>query len=426
MAPKSFPYAFNLALQSMMARRFTTFLTILSIALSVALLVGVERVRQGARESFAHTISKTDLIVGARGGTIQLLLYTVFRMGSATGNISYETFQKIGQLPEVAWTIPYSLGDSYRGFRVVGTNQDFYSYYRYRSERKPTFAEGEAPKGIFDVALGQSVAKKLRLKIGDKIALSHGVGEVSFQSHGDKPFKVVGILESTATPIDRSLYVTLEGLEALHIDWQDGAPPMPGQEMSPEELARKPPTIHQVTSFLLGAKSRLDVLRLQRAINTWEEEPLMAVIPGVALSELWDGISYAEDGLRVVSVFVVIVGLLGMLVSIYNSLAERRREMAILRSVGAGPVLIFSLMVLESFLLTLGGILLGVGFLYVLLFAVQPILDQQFGIYIPIVSPSPEEWTYLAIILVLSFVLGMIPAYRAYRNTLYDGLTIRI
>jgi putative ABC transport system permease protein len=401
-ATKSFPYAFNLALQSMMARRFTTILTILSIALSVSLLVGVERVRQGARESFAHTISKTDLIVGARGGTIQLLLYTVFRIGSATGNISYDTFQKIRQLPEVAWTIPYALGDSYRGFRVVGTNQDFYTYYRYRSERKPTFAAGEAPKGVFDVALGQSVAKKLRLKIGDKIALSHGVGEVSFQSHGDKPFQVVGILESTATPIDRSLYVTLEGLEALHIDWQDGAPPMPGEEMPAEELTKKPPAIHQVTAFLLGAKSRLDVLRLQRDINTW------------------------EDGLRVVSIFVVIIGLLGMLVSIYNSLAERRREMAILRSVGAGPVLIFSLMVLESFLLTLSGIVLGVGFLYVLLFAVQPILDQHFGIYIPVMPPSAEEWTYLALILALSFVLGTIPAYRAYRNTLYDGLTIRI
>lgn len=423
---KSYPYAFSLAIQSMTARRFTTLLTILSIALSVALLVGVERVRQGARESFAHTISKTDLIVGARGGTIQLLLYTVFRMGSATGNISYGTYQKIRQLPEVAWTIPYSLGDSYRGFRVVGTNEDFYKHYRYRSDRQPTFASGEAPKGVFDVALGHSVARKLHLNIGDKIALSHGVGEVSFQNHGDKPFRVVGILDSTATPIDRSLYVTLEGLEALHIDWKDGAPPMPGEELSPEDLTQRPLPVTQVTAFLLGAKSRMDVLRLQRELNQWEEEPLMAVIPGVALSELWEGISYAEDGLRVVSAFVVVVGLLGMLVSIYNSLAERRREMAILRSVGAGPALIVSLMVLESFLLTLCGLLLGVGLLYGILFVVQPILDQQFGIYIPITAPGVNELAYLATISVLSLILGLVPAYRAYRNTLYDGLTIRL
>ena len=201
---------------------------------------------------------------------------------------------------------------------------------------------------------------------------------------------------------------------------------MPGEGISADEISRKSLPITQVTAFLLGAKSRMDVLRLQRQLNEWDEEPLMAVIPGVALSELWDGISYAEDGLRVVSAFVVVVGLLGMLVSIYNSLAERRREMAILRSVGAGPALIVSLMVLESFLLTVGGILLGIGFLYALLFFVQPILDQEFGMYIPIMAPGVGEWMYLSLIIVLSLILGLVPAYRAYRNTLYDGLTIRL
>ena len=419
-------YAIRLAVKSMANRRLTTILTVFSIALSVALFIGVERVRRGARDSFAHTISKTDLIVGAKGGTIQLLLYTVFRMGSATGNISYETYEKLKNLPEVAWTIPYSLGDSYRGFRVVGTTQDFYRYYRYRSDRQPTFDQGKAPQKVFDVALGSAVAKKLGLKLGDKIALSHGVGEVSFQNHTDKPFSIVGILATTATPIDRSLYITLEGLEAIHADWQDGAPPLPGQEIPVQELAQKNIQIHQITAFLLGTKSRLDVLRLQRTLNNWVEEPLMAVIPGVALSELWEGISYAEDGLRVVSGFVVVVGLLGMLVSIYNSLNERRREMAILRSMGAGPGMIVSLMVLESLVLTLGGILAGLCLIYLVLWLLQPVLDQHFGLYIPILWPSLEEWIYLGMIIGFSLLLGLVPAYRAYRNTLHDGLTIRL
>lgn len=419
-------YALTLAVKSMANRRLTTILTIFSIALSIALLIGVERVRRGARESFAHTISKTDLIVGAKGGTLQLLLYTVFRMGSATGNISYETYEKIKALPDVAWTIPYSLGDSYRGFRVVGTSQAFYEHYRFRSSNKPSFAQGGAPQSVFDVALGSSVALKLGLQVGAKIALSHGVGEVSFQNHTDKPFTVVGILDTTATPIDRSLYVTLEGLEALHADWQDGAPPEPGQEIPAAELARQDLKVHQITAFLLGAKSRLDVLRLQRTLNEWDEEPLMAIIPGVALSELWDGISYAEDGLRVVSCFVVIVGLLGMLVSIYNSLNERRREMAILRSVGAGPLLILSLMVLESFLLTISGLLLGTGLIYLLLWIAQPLVAQHFGLHIPIMGLSLEEGAYLGTVLVFSLILGLVPAYRAYQNTLHDGLTIRL
>jgi putative ABC transport system permease protein len=408
-------------------RRLTSTLTLLSVMLSVALLIGVERVRQGARESFKNTISQTDLIVGARGGTIQLLLYAVFRMGSATANLSYETYEKIKNNPDVAWTIPYSLGDSHRGFRVVGTTADFYEHYRYRHDKKPEFeAGGKVPSGMFEVALGGDVAGKLGYKLGDKIILAHGIADVAIQKHDDKPFTVVGILQKTATPIDRSVYITLEGMEAIHADWQDGAPPVPGKEISPQQLAQQHVKIGAITAFLLGCKSRIDTLRLQRMINDYEDEPLMAIIPGVALDELWEGLSYAEDGLRVVSAFVVVVGLLGMLVSIYNSLNERRREMAILRSVGAGPRLIFSLMGMESMVLTVVGTALGVVLMYGLLFTLQPVIERHFGLAIPIAPPGAAEWIYLATIFVLGLVLGIVPAARAYRNTLHDGLTIRI
>lgn len=419
-------YVFKLAWQSLLNRRFTTILTLASVALSIALLLGVERVRHGARDSFANTISGTDLIVGAKGGTVQLLLYSVFRMGAATDNISYETYEDIANWESIDWTIPYSLGDSHRGFRVVGTNDSFYQHYRYRRSGKIEFAAGKPPAELFEVALGNDVARKLGYKLGDKITLSHGISDVSFQDHEDKPFTVVGILDRTATPIDRSLYVTLEGVEAIHIDWTDGAPPVPGQEISPDQLLEETIAINQITAFLVGAKSRLDVLQLQRDINEYLEEPVMAVIPGVALSELWEAISYAEDGLRVVSMFVVLVGLIGLLVSIYNSLNERRREMAILRSVGAGPGLIFSLLVIESFLLTAIGALFGVALMYLIFFTGQPIIEREFGIFLPIKPLQSMEWIYLGVVAILGLALGAVPALRAYRNTLSDGLTIRI
>jgi putative ABC transport system permease protein len=419
-------YAFELALRSLWNRRLASTLTLLSVALSVALLIGVERVRLGARESFTNTISKTDLIVGSRGGTIQLLLYAVFRMGSATGNVSHETYEEIRARPEVAWTIPYSLGDSYRGFRVVGTTKDFYERYRFRGDRSIAFAGGRAPEGMLEVALGSGVAAKLGHKVGDRLVLAHGVAEVSFQDHGDKPFTVVGILADTATPIDRSVYITLEGMEAIHADWGDGAPPMPGKEIPAGALTAEMLKPKAITAFLIGLKNRTAVLRLQRELNEYEAEPLTAVIPGVALSELWDGISYAEDGLRVVSAFVVVVGLLGMLVSIYNSLSERRREMAILRSVGAGPRLIFTLLILESVLLTVAGAVLGVLTTYLLLVGFQPLIEARFGLYIPIMPLQPDELLYLAVVSLLGLALGAVPALRAYRNTLHDGLTIRL
>lgn len=419
-------FSLRMALQSLINRRLTTVLTIFSVALSIMLLLAVERVRLGARDSFTNTISGTDLIVGARGGTVQLLLYAVFRMGSATNNMSYESYETIKSWPEVAWTIPYSLGDSHRGFRVVGTTTDFYERYQYQRGKKVAFETGGAPAGLFDVAVGSAVARRLGYKTGDRITLSHGISEVSFQNHDDKPFTISGVLAPTGTPIDRSLYITLEGIEALHIDWQDGAPPVKGEGVPAAALQADTIKIHQITAFLLGATSRIQTLNLQRRINEYESEALMAIIPGVSLSELWDAISYAEDGLRVVSLFVVIVGLLGMLVSIYNSLNERRREMAILRSVGAGPKLIFGLLMLESTLITLAGMIAGICGMYLGFFIAQPVLEQQFGLFIPVAAPGLFEWLYLSVIFGFGLLLGAVPAWRAYNNTLMDGLTIKV
>ena len=279
---------------------------------------------------------------------------------------------------------------------------------------------------MFDVAVGSAVAAKLGYHVGDHLTLSHGVGEVSFHSHDDRPFSVTGILEATGTPIDRSVFITLQGLEAIHADWEDGAPPLPEHAIKSADLQQRHLPIHELTAVLVGAKSRADSLGLQRQWSDFKGEPLTAIIPGLALDELWEALSYAEDGLRVVASFVVVVGLLGLLVSIYNSLNERRREMAILRSVGAGPGLIFALMILEAVLLTVVGAASGVASMYLLLFALSPLIELHFGLYLPI-SPlaSTEQW-YLFTIVGLSFILGAIPAWRAYRNTLSDGLTIRL
>jgi putative ABC transport system permease protein len=412
--------------KSLWNRRLTTVLTIFSIALSVLLLLGIERVRLGARDSFSNTISQTDLIVGAKGGTLQLLLYSVFRLGSATANISYESFEKLRNHPAVKWVIPYSLGDSHRGFRVVGTNEDFYVNYRYRQDRTVTFAEGQAPMQVFDVALGSEVAEALKYKMGDSVAVAHGISDgPAIISHDDKPFKVVGILNKTGTPIDRSLYITLEGLEAIHMDWTDGAPPRRGEETPAHSIRKEDIKIAQITAALVRTKNRFETLMLQREINTYTEEPLMAIIPGVALGELWSVVSYAEDGLRIVSWAVLVVGLLAMLISIYTSLQERRREMAILRSVGAGLKTIAALLIIEATLLTFVGIALGVLLTYVVLLLSRPLIESSFGMLIPIQPLSIMEWIFLGVILVAGFLLGLAPAIKAYRNSLADGLAIR-
>jgi len=418
---------FSLAWHSLKNRKLTTGLTVISIALSVALLVGVEHVRIGARDSFANTISQTDLIVGARGGSLQLLLYSVFHIGSATNNVQYTSYEHFKNHPAVAWTIPYSLGDSHRGFRVVGTTEDFYTHYRYRHDRKIEVSEGHSPDGPFDVVLGSDVARTLKYKIGDRIVVTHGISQgLGLLQHDDKPFHVTGILARTATPVDRSLYVSLYGIEAMHMDWADGGPPLPGEETPASKIRKEDLKIKQITAFLLRSKSRIDTLRLQREINTFEDEPLMAIIPGVALAELWNTIGYAEEALTVVTFFVLVVGLLGMLVSLYTSLNERRREMAILRALGAGPRKVIFLLVLESFLLSLAGTVFGIAVVYSGAFLSQPIVERRFGLFIPITAPTPTGYVYLCTVIAAGLLIGFVPAVKAYRNALADGLSIRV
>jgi putative ABC transport system permease protein len=416
----------SLAWQSLRNRRVTTMLTVLSIGLSVALLLGVEALRVSARESFSSTISGTDLIVGARGGGLQLLLYTVFRMGTATNNVKYSSFEEWAKHPAVAWTIPYSLGDSHRGFRVVGTNGDFYERYRFRKTRKPEFAAGRAPAQYNEAALGSDVAAKLGYQVGTKVTLTHGMGAAGIMDHDENPFTVVGVLARTATPIDRSVYITLEGMSAVHVGWDGGAPPEPGEEAHVSKLTKEQLRPEAITAFLLRAKSRIDTLRIQRDINNYLPEPLMAIIPGVAMGELWSTVKYAEVALEIVGGFVVLVGLLGMLVAIYTTLNERRREMAILRALGAGPFKILTLFLMESLLLALSGCALGVGLMYAGIAALQGVVEQQFGLYLRWQGFQPEHGWYLGLVLGASILIGMVPAWRAYRNTLADGLSVRV
>jgi putative ABC transport system permease protein len=414
-----------LAFKSLMNRRLTALLTLLSIAFSVALLIGVERVRTETRASFASTISGTDLIVGARSGPVQLLLYSVFRIGSPTNNISWQSYQDIAAHPKVAWTVPLSLGDSHRGFRVLGTSEGYFDHYRYARDRGLVLADGDRFADLYDAVLGAEVAQALDYRLGDEIVVAHGAGDVSFARHDDKPFRVVGILARTGTPVDRTVHVSLEAIEAIHAGWQGGAP-IPGLATDAEQVRSMDLTPKAITAVLVGLSSKISAFSVQRFINDYPQEPLLAVLPGVALGELWGLIGVAENALLIVSGFVVLVGLIGMLTALLIGLNERRREMAILRSVGARPAQVLMLIIGEATALTLAGILLGIGLLYGLLSAAQPLIEARLGLFIGIGALSAREWLLLGAVLASGLLVGLLPGWRAYRMSLADGLSIRV
>ena len=411
----------RLSIRSLAARWLTVSLTVLAIALSVALFLGVEKLRTGAKASFADTISGTDLIVGARSGSVQLLLYSVFRIGNATNNVPWESFEDIAAMQGVEWAVPLSLGDSHQGFRVLGTTAEYFERYQYRSGRGLTFTEGAPFADVFDAVLGADVAAALGYGVNEPIVVSHGIA--SFTHHDDKPFRVAGILAKTGTPVDRTVVVSLKGIEAIHIDWSGGgqAARITADQARAMDLSPK-----AITAAMIGVESKLRIFTLQRAINDYPEEPLLAVLPGVALQELWAVVGVAETALLGVSGMVVATALIGMMAMIFAGLNERRREMAILRSVGAGPGLIMSLLIGEAALIGAAGALMGVAILLTALATLRAWLDTTFGIYVPSSGLGVREAVTLAAAIGAGTLAGFAPAARAYFISLSDGMSVKM
>lgn len=416
----------RLALESLRNRRITVLLTVLSIALSVAMLLGVEKVRVGTKSSFLNTIAGTDLIVGARAGDVQLLLYSVFRIGDATANITWETVEDIKARPEVKWVVPISLGDSHRGFRVMGTSTDYFDHYRYRRNRPLEFSSGERFGDLFDAVIGHTVAEELGYEVGSKIVVAHGSGRVSFGAdHGDKPFRVSGILKSTGTPVDRTVHLKMQAIEAIHVGWESGAAPRGEKTLSADQVRERDLNPKSATALYVGLKSRMMTFSLQRWINTYKQEAVSAVLPGVAFAQLWKILGNVEVALLVISSMVVFTAFLGMVISILGSLNERRREMAILRSVGARPAQIFALLLSEATLLVLAGICIGVAANFGILFVGRSMIEDWTGLAFDLnLMTRSEAWLMIGIF-IGGLAASIIPAMRAYKLSLSDGLTIR-
>ena len=477
---------FTLALKSIKSRKTTFLLTFFSIALSVMLLLSIQIIKKEANSGFMQTISGTDLIIGPKSSQIELLLYSVFHIGTPNTLMEYKSYEKIQSNNKVKWAIPISLGDSHKGYKVVATNKNFFKHYSFANGKKVEFTQGKVFEEMFHVVLGHEVAKKLNYKLGDSIVLSHGDAEVSFVQHEELPFKVTGILKPTHTPIDKTLIVTLHAMEAIHDDSHNHFILSPGKKSKQNkehqeddehhdenheeehnehneheehheekehnneahehhdhentetsQQAFKETLSHRVAKKLkilpkkisavyVGMDSKTGIFNLQREINNNTKEPLSAIIPALAVQDLWDFFEIVQITLGIISTLVVFIGLLGMLSLILMGVQNRRKEMAILRSIGATPFDIGRLIVGEAAIVCGISIILGVVFLYIALFILSQPLYDAYGFYLQIQPLSLQEFAILALIESSAILISFIPAYQIYKQSLIDGMNTQI
>ena len=414
-----------LAARSAWNRRFALGLVVGAIALSTLLLLAMERLRQDVRHSFTQAVSGTDLIVGARSGPLQLLLSSVFHLGSASNSIRISSLDALAQHRAVAWLVPLRLGDSHRSFVVLGTTAGYFAHVRHGNQQPLVLAEGRVFDGVFDVVIGDQVARQLGYRLGQHLVLSHGDGALEANDHADKPFTVVGVLAPTGTPVDRTLLTSLQASEAVHLDWAAGAR-LPGQHLSAAQAVAADLTPHTASAALLGLKTRAAVFAVQRDVANFKAEPLLAILPGVALDELWSVLAVAERGLQLMGALVALVSLAGLVAVILAGLNERRRELAILRAVGAGPRQVYGLLALEGGLVTLLGVLLGAALCWGAVATLGPWLQAQWGISLRLQAPGAAEWQTLGAVLAAGLLASLLPGWRAYHLSLADGLSPRI
>ena len=413
----------KLTFNSLYARLLTVAMTVFAISLSLMLYMSVEKLRTSAYTSFTDTISQTDLIVGARTSSVQLLLYSVFRIGNATNNITWESYEDVINKKEVAWSVPISLGDSHKGFRVMGTNSEFFKRYKFRGGQSIELEQGNNLDDLYDVIIGAGVAEKLNYSVGTPLIVSHGLQ--SFSDHDDQPFRVSGILAKTGTPVDNTVIVSLEAIEAIHVDWSTGAK-IPGQITPVEEIRQMDLSPKNITAALIGVNSKLQIFQLQRWINEYPEESLSSILPGVALQELWRIVGVVENLLLGISVTVIFTTLIGMTAIIFSSLNERRREMAIWRAMGASPKVVIGLLMLEAFIISVMSIIVSTVMLFLTLYVLQPWIDNTYGILVNIETLAVKDIYIFMLFILSASLVSLIPAIRAYWFSINDGMTIKI
>lgn len=406
----------KLAISSLTERKGSVMIAILAMTVSVFVLLGVDHIRHQAKESFSKTITGVDLIVGAKTGDINLLLYSVFRIGAPTNNVRWETYQTVANSRHVDWSIPLSLGDSHKGFRVLGTTADYFSHYSYGRGNSLSIKKGTIFEQVYEVVLGSEVANKLNYQLGDQLILSHGIVATSFNNHKEHPFTVVGILAATGTPVDHTVHASLQGIEAIHIGFQQ--PGKKSQKIENIALDNELLQPKSITAFMVGLKSKMMTFRLQRQINNYKKEPLLAILPGVVLSELWQMMGVLESTLRLVSALVFVSAALGVSAVLLSSIRERSPEIQLLRVIGAPPRFLFFLVQLEALLITFVSLLLGSSLLTLSVLILRPILAANLGLTIDVNIFNSNAIISLVMIILVSVIAAVIPAVNVYRKAI--------
>ena len=345
----------NISLQNLKSKQLYSFLSVFILSLSIALLLGIQQLKRSFKNQIENNLGQIDVVVGAKGSPLQLVLASILHIDNPTGNISYNEALKIGANPMIKSAVPISYGDNYKGFRIVGTTNEFAELYNAE------LAKGRLVEKSMEVVLGNSVAQQLNLNIGDTLLSSHGLVENNIEVH-DETLTVVGILKPTQKVIDRLLITSLESIWDVHHHEEENHEGHDHHESHEEK---------EITSLLINFKNPRGLLTFPRRIN--ERTNMQASLPKYELHKLYEFTSVGFKTIAVIAYLILIISCLTIFISLYKMVKERAFDLAILRTYGASNFQLIKMVLYEGLILVftsfiLGFLLLKLGLSFVLHF----------------------------------------------------------
>lgn len=413
----------SLLLKSMRSRIIPTSLVTISLMASMVLLLSIERIQQGVEKGFNQSISGVDAIIGPRASSLELVLYTVFHLGRPTNNITTKTINDVKLRSDISWLVPIALGDSHRGYRVIATEPNYFKHIRYGNNQPLAFSQGAPFSDFSEATIGSDVAKKLNYTVGSEIQVTHGSIESIGSKHDDFSFKVTGVLNKTGTPIDQAIFLDLKGYELLHLGWKSGKKVFSLNDINFSSLPPDALNPKTVTAAFIGLKSKLTIFNFSKNIREYPEEAISAVIPGIALSELWSIVGLVDKGFQLLSWIIIAISLIAMVTLIIASLDNRKQEMTIYRANGASPKFLAAMVIYESLIIGLMAIIGAIILVTIVTYFATTQLNLALGISPSFEWISIDEIKVFSIILLSGALSSLIPATMVFRKNIHQTLS---
>ncbi|QJD78403.1 ABC transporter permease [Spirosoma rhododendri] len=392
---------FRISWSNLKDKPLSSFLSGLLMTFGITIISLLLLLNKQLDDQFRKNIKGIDMVLGAKGSPLQLILSSIYQIDSPTGNIPLEEAEKLTRNPMIKTAIPLSMGDNYRSFRIVGTNKKYLDHFG------ATVAQGRLFQQDLDVVIGPRVAQVAGLKLGDTFSGSHGL-DAEGEVHADTKYKVVGVLNATNTVTDQLILTPVSSIWAIH-DHHEGEHHEGEAHEAGEEHDEAP---REITSMLIKFRNPLGMM-LARGINS--NSKLQAALPNIEINRLFSLLGVGVETLRGLAIVIMLISGISVFVSLYNSLKERRYEMALMLSMGATRAQLFGMLLLEGLVLALLGFVLGIVLSRVGLWLFSSSVSSEYHYNLAAFGILPEEWGLLGVAVLIGLLAAALPAIGVYR-----------